>query len=101
MATTRGLSIWSPEFPVVVAEDKVRDEPAALPRGDNLAEHLLDFASKAWPNGATWYCPRCRGARPATMCQMARYIDYRVGLPKCCGETMHIGDAPSNEPDTN
>jgi hypothetical protein len=94
MPATRNLNIWSPDFDP--AETEASEDLLVRSAGDAVAEHCKKVAASIWPNGTTIYCGRCKHSRPATVQEMARFLDYRVEMPTCCQQTMRIGDPPSN-----
>lgn len=60
----------------------------------DLHEYHRNVAETIWPRGTTLHCQRCDRVQTATAGELATHLGH--GWPTCHGETMHLGDAPSN-----
>ena len=96
MSTSLTPQIWSPDRDL-----DGRDDMVAGVIGDEVADYCMKMATSIWPNGTRLYCARCLRSQDASVNDMANALDYRFGLPTCCGQAMWIGDPPTLRLATN
>jgi hypothetical protein len=74
----------------VAVEDQPEVEEVGL-----LHDHYMGVAKSIWPNGTVIHCSKCGRVQTVSVGEAATFLEK--GWPTCCrGETMWVGDPPTN-----